>query len=264
MQDSFHNQFAATLSSSAIKYFPGTGVPIPNYDQQGVPQYVPRNIPTIQEEEEQLKYNQSQITHPDFFRSAANQVHPQFYKVPRNKERSDDEMVLRTEYFVIYSGDRDRESGETQTRFSYRLPSQIKNVKQIRLVYCTYPNTNNVLLEPYLVLRLENLSSGKTIHSNNKVTDGALALIIPDTTIANFIHADTSDIQPRELILRDSNLINVHKLDIAIKTVDDAFFDFGTDTVPPNAPDKALQLSIGIEIQYYEAPSGNLNMTPVF
>ena len=177
MQRDYHNYFSQALSDATIKYFPGTNIPVPDNDQQ----YVPRNVPTIQDEDH---YQKSEITHPDFFRSGANQTSPKFYNVPQ--------MVKRTEYFVIYSGDRDREAGETQTNFSYRLPSHIKNVQQIRLVYCTYPNTNNVLLEPYLVLRIENLSSGKTIHSNNKTTDGALALIVPDLTIANFVHADTS------------------------------------------------------------------------
>ena len=243
MSTSYHNAFVR----QGIKYYPGTNIPIPEPSQYDHTYAVPPpQVPT------------SAVSHPDMFRhTSVGHAHvPQFYKVPN--------MICRCDYVTLYSGDRDR-TNETQSRFSWQLSRPFTNVKSIKLVYASYPNTNNVLAEPYLVLRVPNLSTGKSQHSNNTATDGALALLFPDDIVGGFVHAETNDLQPRDVTMRDSNLISrLAKMDIEISTVDGTAFNFGADTAPPTAPDKSIQVTLCFEIIYYEAPSSDVGLTPVF
>lgn len=242
------SQYNNAFAQLGIQYYPGTNIPIPQPSQYDNTYAVPPpQAPT------------SVITHPDMFRhQSEGHMHiPKFYGVK--------DMHYRRDYVTLYSGDRDRDAGETQTNFSWQLSRPFTNVKSIKLVYASYPNTNNVLLEPYLVLRIPNLSTGKTQHSNNTATDGALSLLFPDQTVGGFVHAETTDLQPRDITMRDSNLISrLSNMKINITTVDGTLFDFGTDTAPPTAPNKAIQVTLCFEILYNDAPSSNIGSTPVF
>lgn len=238
----WHNAFAR----QGIRYYPGTNIPIPQPPQNDHT----HDIPPPQ-------YPTSVISHPDMFR-APSQIpyEPIFYK--------GSDMEYRRDYVTLYSGDRDRNT-ETQSQFSWQLSRVFTAVKSIKLVYASYPNTNNVLLQPYLALHITNLSTGKSQHSNNTATDGALALLFPDSIVGGFVHAETTDLQPRDITMRNSNLISrLAKMDIKISTVDGVVFDFGADTVPPNAPDKSVQVTLCFEITYRDAPSSNIESTPAF
>jgi len=255
-----------------IRYYTGTNIPIPNAVRDATePVPLDRDYGNTQvdiydkvnAQDDPMGFQtktKSIIDNPDSFRNTIGLAHrgipkpiPKYFKVP--------DMNYRSEYVVLYSGDRDDPANTPQTDWVYRLQTSFKNVKEIKLVYCTYPNTNNVLQEQYLVLKIGNLQTGHDLYSNNHATDGSIALIVHDEIVGGFVKADTYHIHPRGLTFRDSNLLaSLDKIHLQLLTVDGVPFDFGADTDPAT---KAIQVAVGLKVTYMEAPSHILGAEPV-
>lgn len=74
-------------------------------------------------------------------------------------------------YIVVSSLDRDISAYPNVNKYSISLPDEIKNVYSIELIRSTIANVNNVTLQPYLILKIDEVE-GDIVSLNNTVSQG--------------------------------------------------------------------------------------------
>lgn len=123
------------------------------------------------------------------------------------------------------------------------LPRKYKNVKSIELVSAIYPNKNFALQQPYLVLSINELTSGRKLDSTNGLNGFILTpRIITNTYLYSYIDEESSK------IYFDFSGKTIEQFTIKILKSDGTIFSFGTDTTPPNDINSELQVVFKFKI----------------
>ncbi len=187
----------------------------------------------------------------------------------------DQEYVETTNYLVLDSTERDRAKFPSTSSYDMDLSrvSSIRgngfaNVHSVELVRATVPDANGVAAEPYLLVRVSDQLAGRAVQGNNDAVSDSLAVLsLPAAaSTGNFIHvapADGNGFAPTA-VFPDAPLASLTKLQIRITDREGTPFNFGTDTTPPTAPNKALQIVLMLRIVTQERRRRMLQAQPVF
>jgi hypothetical protein len=141
-------------------------------------------------------------------------------------------------YQQISSNDRDTAIYQEVNHYRINFQSKLKNIVEIELITAIFPNTTNILLEPYLVLEIDELSSNIEFSSNdiNKAF-AILPLKKPNDTTGSFIVPELGQNRQTVMYFR-TPLASLDRMTISIKDMNGNLFNFGSDTLTPT---KALQ-----------------------
>lgn len=151
-------------------------------------------------------------------------------------------------YQQISSNDRDRAIYPNLNYYRIQFQSKIKNIVEIELVNIIFPNVANILLEPYLVLEIDELPSNiefscTDIHKAFAI----LPLKKPNDTTGSFIVPELGQNYKTTMKFR-TPLASLDRMTISIKDMNGNLYNFGSDTSLPNPPTKALQNSLLFKI----------------
>lgn len=157
------------------------------------------------------------------------------------------------EHLVIHTSERDRSiypnAGQCVIRLADSARGSITKVRSVRLVSGILPDVNGtVIVEPYLVLRIPELSSGHLV-SNSAVVEGAFSILQLDRPLVdNAFLSLKSDLNEMSAVTPTSSTIN--QLSISITKYDGTVFDF-TGGSPDNGSvaDPTKNVVLFFEIQ---------------
>ena len=157
------------------------------------------------------------------------------------------QMKERRTFLVIHSKDRDLVHYPSPSRYRMDIAdmtgSFYSNVKYISLHSAIIPNCNAVLSQPYLLLKLEELS-GSAFAGTNSASQQAMALLMLDKPY------DTAYINIRPDLCRPMpeqvTRPNLTSMTISLMNQYGALFDFGTDSA--STIDDSIQHTLVFEI----------------
>lgn len=146
---------------------------------------------------------------------------------------------------------------------SYRVTfgDSYRNVKSIELIGATVPDKNNILSEPYLVLKIDEFDNIESSDSNTDNAFTILQLNTPNTT-GGFINLDMY-LCAGTVKIFDTPLARLNTMTISFRDYNNNLFSFGDDTAgsPPN---KALQNMLIFKITTMEVKRDKLQHRNVF
>jgi hypothetical protein len=105
-----------------------------------------------------------------------------------------------------------------------------KNVASIELLGCSFPNTNNVLLEPCLYLSFDELKGN--YDGTNPTSASAFAKLVPSGVFGGFVqsYGDAGSAGAPQRKISYAPGVRIDKLTPCLKTSQGAIFNFGSDT----------------------------------
>lgn len=187
----------------------------------------------------------------------------QFEKMSRNQDQfvqmnNCSKFKKKEYYIVIDSSNRDRSIDSSSSSFIVKmdpendfngctLPRKYKNVQSIELISATYPNTNNVTDEMYLILNIDEFSTNHIEKTNN--INGFV--LTPKQVLTNYVHYYANETYPSKMIF-DTKGKTIEKMTIKVLKNDGTLFSFGVDNVLPNAVNPLLQCSFKFKITTLE------------
>lgn len=129
-------------------------------------------------------------------------------------------------YLVVNSRDRDVSIYPSSSKFVINLDQEYRNISSVELIQAIVPDKNNVTLEPYLLLNINELEN--TMDSNNKEIFEAFAILqtCPATVTNSFLHIDKR-IFENVILHYKTPKANLSKLTISITDSEGGIFDFG-------------------------------------
>lgn len=174
-----------------------------------------------------------------------------------NKE----DFKIKYYYFSIDSRDRDRTLWPTTSEYQVKmepdnsfigatLTRNYKNVKSIELMTAVYPNTSNILQEPYLFLCIPELE-GRLYDATNLTGMKAFSKLIPHHNNTYFVYSETNYDDPAVLEFHTRGH-RIDKLTIQFKKYDGSLFSFGNDTSTGTPPVNSIQTSLTFKVGVVE------------
>lgn len=148
------------------------------------------------------------------------------------------EYTTRDEYVVISSVDRNRTNFPNPNQYTITLPSELKNIQSIEIINGVIPDKNNVLQEPYLLLKIDELEN--TMISPNKPVSESFAILHLQSAVkaGYFLNVDKKTFE-HVVLNYITPKASLSKLTITITDSSGIPFNFGSDSGP--SPDKSLQ-----------------------
>jgi len=196
------------------------------------------------------------------------------YKIDKNAPKSNDSNYLplsvtnekdikyieHTDYIVIHSVDRNITYYPQPNHYVVNLPYEFRNVSTIEVVNGVIPDKNNVIQEPYLLLKIDELDG--VMASNNKAIANSFAMLNMAAPIhsGSFINVDKKTFEHAILYFKTPKA-SLSKLTVSITDWEGNLFDFGDDSGGPN---KALQNMFVLKIVTLEKNRDALNTRNVF
>jgi hypothetical protein len=173
---------------------------------------------------------------------------------------SDITYTERTDFIVVASQDRDITNYPNPSHYVVKLPHDFRNVSRIEIVNGVIPDQNNVIREPYLLLKIEELEN--VMVSNNQPIGSAFAMLhmAPPIAPGYFINVNKTTFEHVVLNFKTPKA-SLSKLTISITDYNGDLFDFGDDSGGPN---KALQNMFVLKIVTLEKSRDSLNVRNVF
>lgn len=155
-----------------------------------------------------------------------------------------------TKYLVVDSRDRDRTKFPNVNNYTIQfnngddgnVSEQFRNVTQIELTHCILP-TAVATDEPFLTLEIPELKP--TLSGTNDNIDRSFATLIPEPKSATYAHCKNSYTFINQY---NTPISSLNKLTFQFRRADGTLYDFGTDTSPPTAVDKAIQNQLFFKI----------------
>lgn len=216
--------------------------------------------------EQYVRYNQNDnIVKPINNVSASlNRGFADVYSENANKQYSlsnepDIDYVQKTEYLVVSSKDRDAILYPNSSRFVINLQKSYKNVKSIELIQAIIPDQNNVQLEPYLLLKIDEIEGVMDSLDTNISDAFAILQLAPPTITGSFIVVDKRIFENTMRIFKTPKA-SLQKLTISLTDSDGIGFNFGgTGTIS-----KAFQTTFVLKITMVEKNRNSLNSRATF
>lgn len=169
------------------------------------------------------------------YENAYNKSYNQPLSIQQEKNIEYEEV---TKYITISSKDRDFETYSSVSRYSINFQTELKNIISIELIQAIIPDKNDVIKEPYLLLKIEELEDVMISNDRNVSDAFAILQLAQPTTTGGFIMVDKRIHENTVKYFRTPKA-SLNKMTV---TVTDAYgtpFNFGSDT--PNPPVKNLQ-----------------------
>ncbi len=135
----------------------------------------------------------------------------------------------RVDYFTVSSKDRDVSIFPKSNRYTIQLQKEYKNIVRIELIQAVIPDQNSVLLEPYLLLQIDELDSFISSNDNNiSKAFSIIQLSIPASSGA-FVNVNKSDYE-NVILEYKTPRASLSRLSIRICDSDGLPFEFGGDS----------------------------------
>lgn len=169
------------------------------------------------------------------FNNVYNPAYNQALSVQQENKIEYEEVV---KYLTISSKDRDVNIYPTVSRYSVNFQSELKNIVSIELIQGMIPDKNDVLDEPYLLLKIEELEDVMISNDRNISDSFAILQLAAPTTTGGFIMIDKRIHEHTVKYFRTPKA-SLNKMTVTITDAYGTPFDFGTDS--PDPPIKNLQ-----------------------
>lgn len=176
-------------------------------------------------------------------------------------QEPDIEYKKTSYYLTVSSFDRDTAVYPNGSSFIIDLPREFKNIHSIELIQAIIPDQNNVLLEPYLVLSIDELDT--VMYSTNKtVSDGFAMLLLttPPPVPGGFISIYNGIHEKTVLYYNNTPKARLARMSIKIKNCTNDIFDFGGD----GGKDKIYQSTFVFKITQLERDPNSLRARSVY
>lgn len=132
----------------------------------------------------------------------------------------------RVEYLVVSSKDRNPILYPNSSHFVINLPKSYKNVKIVELIQAIIPDQNSVQMEPYLLLKIDEVESVMESLDTN-ISDAFAILQMASPTVAgSFIQIDKRIFEHTGRIFKTPKA-SLQKLTINLTDSDGIGFNFG-------------------------------------
>lgn len=158
-----------------------------------------------------------------------------------------------TEILSVYSGDRNASSYPNPESYTIDFNSLVnkdyRNVISIRLISGVFPDQNNVLQEPYLVLHINEINSPHIAGTSSVLNSGSTILQLDKSLTPTYFFNLKSDICKCLFSSFSQPIARLSRFTIKITDALGNLFSFGSDTNPVN---KSLQHLLVFEIKYRE------------
>lgn len=189
-----------------------------------------------------------------------NNMYNTVYKDASNLSLQE-QVVYDTEvhYLVISSADRNILSYPKSNYFVMDLQQEYRNIQSVELIQAIIPDKNSVTAEPYLLLRIDELS--RTMHSLNGPISDSFAILqpAPPTTSGGFIQLDKR-IAENVILYYRTPKASLSKVTVSINNYLGVPFEFGGD----GTTDKDYQITFVIKLVCNVTNRSSLNLRNVF
>lgn len=167
--------------------------------------------------------------------------------------------ATETHFLVISSADRDLDSYPKSNQFVINLQKEYKNIASVELIHAIIPDKNSVTTEPYLLLKINELST--TMDSSNHHISDSFAILqpAPPTTTGGFIQLDKR-IAENVILYYETPKASLSKVTVKITNSTGVPFEFGGDTTI----DKAYQVTFVLKLVCYVKDRATLNLKNVY
>jgi hypothetical protein len=169
----------------------------------------------------------------------------------------------RVKYITVSSLERNTTVFPNPGKFNVTLQNELKNVVSFELIQAILPNVNNILNEPYLLLKIDEMddvmeSNDRNIADSFAIVQLAPAIIGPANS---FINTDkrTYENTTKEFITPKASLA---KLSITMTDISGGEFDFRTVGTP--LTDKSIQITFIFKAIVLEKTRTPLNVRSVY
>lgn len=132
-------------------------------------------------------------------------------------------------YIVVSSKDRDVSQYPNVNRYMIDLPSEFKNIKTIELIQAILPDQNNIKLEPYILLKIEELEDVMVSNDRNISDAFAIIQICCPAIDGGFINMDTK-IHEKTVKFFKTPKASLSRMTIRVTDYAGVLFDFGSAT----------------------------------
>ena len=193
--------------------------------------------------------------------SYSNAYNPTFNQQLSVQQESKVEYEEVVKYITISSKDRDVDIYPSVSRYSVAFNTELKNIISIELVQAMIPDKNDVLEEPYLLLKIEELEDVMISNDRNISDSFAILQLAPPTTTGGFIMIDKRIHENTVKYFRIPKA-SLNKMTVTISDAYGTPFDFGSDS--PSPPIKALQNTFVFRVVILEKKRNVLEHRNVF
>ena len=177
------------------------------------------------------------------------------------KQENDIEYEEIVKYITVSSRDRDTTTYPSVSRYVVQFATEVKNITSIELIQAMIPDKNNVLEEPYLLLKIEELED-VMISNDRHVSDSfAILQLAAPTTPGGFIMIDKR-IHEHTVKYYRTPKASLNRMTITITDAYGTQFDFGSDS--PDPPIKNLQNTFVFRVVTLEKKMNKLNQRTVY
>lgn len=164
-------------------------------------------------------------------------------------------------YLTVSSKDRDTSAYPNVNRYTIKFPTELRNIYSIELIQGIVPDKNDVMAEPYLLLKIDEVED-IMISVDKHMSDAfAILQLAPPQTSGTFIHIDKRIHENTVKYFRTPKA-SLSKMTITITDCNGVPFDFGSDS--PDPPLKALQNTFVFKVVCVEKNRSVLNHRSVF
>ncbi len=186
-----------------------------------------------------------------------------FYKNADNLSISQEPLIKyeETKNFVhISSVDRNLTAYPQPQEYSIKFDNEYRNITSVRLINAILPKANNVDLEPYLVLQIDELPNVCLAQSADAPKDAFLVLYF-EQGVGNFLTIKSDNCNSLVKTYK-TPLAKLDRLTVRILDYTGTPFNFGAETSPIIS--KNLQNSFLFEITTIEKTRRSLETRAVF
>jgi hypothetical protein len=168
------------------------------------------------------EYNKNQYTSNDFKSVFSNDFNQQLSV----HQEPDIKYEQRENYLIVSSADRDTNIYPSSSSFVIQLQKEYKNITSVELIQAIVPDKNNVTLEPYLLLKINEFEN--TMESNNTQIYNSFAIlqVCQPTVVNSFLQIDKRIFENVTLNYRTPRA-SLSKITLQITDPEGTIFDFG-------------------------------------
>jgi hypothetical protein len=133
------------------------------------------------------------------------------------------DYIETVSYLHINSSDRNVTAYPSVNSYKIDTDDRFKNIKSIELIAGSIPNVNSVLLQPYLILKIDGLNH---INFSNKNIVSGFAMMYLQNTSGTFIQPELGVLQ-RNVLNFKTPLASLSNINLQILKPDGTLFSFG-------------------------------------
>jgi hypothetical protein len=168
--------------------------------------------------------------------------------------------VEKDYFLVVSSKDRDPSIYQNPNSFRITLPNVYRNICSIELIQCILPHKNNILLEPYITLTVNELEDIMESNDTNLSDSFAILMLAPPNVDGGFISVDNR-IHENTVLKFPTPKANLSTMTIKLTDFNGALFNFLNI---PGTIDKPYESTFIFKITQLEKNTNELNLRNVF